>query len=1153
MLSFLKRRAFWTVVGLILAAILVLIFGPLVAFGSWRPMDSLSGRLIAIAGLFSWYGLWTVLKRARAHRAGQQLATAVVKQAEPDRPSADVVQLRERFEEAIAALNKGKRGGQNLYELPWYVIIGAPGSGKTTALVNSGLHFPLEQRSGKAALRGVGGTRNCDWWFTEEAVLLDTAGRYTTQDSDAAADSAGWLEFLALLKKYRKRRPVNGVLLAISAHDLMVQGQAGREAHVAAARRRLTELNKELKIQLPVYVLVTKCDLVAGFTEYFDNLTQDERAQVWGVTFPREQTEQGTAAGQYAAEFDALIQRLNERVLSRIEDDHDIQRRARVFGFPQQMAALRESLTAFVTDVFEATRFDQKVLLRGVYFTSGTQEGTPIDRLLGALGRRFQAAEAVAPPSGRGRAYFISRLLKDVVLAESGLAGVNRRFEFQTAAVQMGAYAALILAGLLGVFLLWNSYGTNRNYLTEYTGHTTTVARGLTSDSSAPADLLPRLDRVRGLVDRAKAYRTDVSWLSRGWGLNQGPWVEESASDLYKSELSKALLETAKTRIEQRLQELLARRDAVGMYEYLRAYLMLEDPERFDRAQVEKVANIEWRAAYSSDPKSADRLTAHFSSLLEYDLPGIQTDQELVARVRRAIPPEMVPHLIYSQIKLEYDKKNLPPPPIESFFVGNVFRRAANARVIPGMFSKAGFDAMAAVVEDADERFERELWVWGDEMPGRLPTDVRRREIWDAYESEYIREWEAMLGGLGIAPSGSREALLEIVRGIVAEGSGSALKQLLTVVRTHTMLAASMTQPKPEGVIGTVRSTFAEWDRWIRDWSATHGQEPGAKVTIHFKHLHALLQETGGAAPIDKLIEQVKELGKQLQSMGGDRVGGDASAGAVEGLAQTAEGLKREAAELKGPAAGLGAVLAELANSAVRVSRGDLSKGLNEKLAVVLAECRQAINGRYPFEKNSREDVTVADFGRVFGPSGLFDRFIRSELSQVGVVLGNKIDWKTISGGIDAAGLSGVNRQRLQDALTIQDLFFSGKTGYVVSVTEAGPQEKLDRFELTLDGEKRVFKYDPQRPLERTWPGPLPGEAAAVFVDRAGRQSPIVERGVWAVFRLIDTGAVSTQSQNRFQVRLSRDGFFAELDFEGASVKNPFGRLPLLRNFSCGG
>src|SRR4029077_14233351 len=101
--------------------------------------------------------------------------------------------------EAVGVLPGGQGAGGSLYDLPWYVFIGAPGSGKTTALVNSGLKFPADQRGSKAAVRGVGGPRNCDWWFTDEAVFLDTAGRYTTQYSDATSDSEGWREFLALL------------------------------------------------------------------------------------------------------------------------------------------------------------------------------------------------------------------------------------------------------------------------------------------------------------------------------------------------------------------------------------------------------------------------------------------------------------------------------------------------------------------------------------------------------------------------------------------------------------------------------------------------------------------------------------------------------------------------------------------------------------------------------------------------------------------------------------------------------------------------------------------------------------------------------------------------------------------------------------------
>ena len=104
--------------------------------------------------------------------------------------------------------------------------------------------------------------------------------------------------------------------------------------------------------------------------------------------------------------------------------------------------------TQFVSDVFSSTHFDRRILLRGVYFTSGTQDGTQIDRLLGAIGRRLGVApEAVAPQAGRGKSYFVEQLLKDVVIPESGLAGVNRRLELKKAAWQLGSYAAIVLVG----------------------------------------------------------------------------------------------------------------------------------------------------------------------------------------------------------------------------------------------------------------------------------------------------------------------------------------------------------------------------------------------------------------------------------------------------------------------------------------------------------------------------------------------------------------------------------------------------------------------------------------------------------------------------------------------------------------------------------
>jgi type VI secretion system protein ImpL len=323
MRALLKNRTVLIALGLVLLALLIWFAGPYFAFADRKPLESAVARLILILVMVVVYAATVQLRQLRGARAGAQLASAVAAQDEGDASSAraaaaDGAQLRRRFEEAVDALKRSRRKGlASLYELPWYIIIGPPGSGKTTVLVNSGLNFPLAQKFGKEALRGVGGTRNCDWWFTDEAILLDTAGRYTTQDSDARADAAGWATFLQLLSKYRRRQPINGVIVAVSAADLLAAGEAEMQRHAVAIRERLEELRRNVRINVPVYFLLTKCDLIAGFSEFFDELGQDARAQVWGTTFAIELTESGRAAGAFGREFDRLVGFRRARAIAR--------------------------------------------------------------------------------------------------------------------------------------------------------------------------------------------------------------------------------------------------------------------------------------------------------------------------------------------------------------------------------------------------------------------------------------------------------------------------------------------------------------------------------------------------------------------------------------------------------------------------------------------------------------------------------------------------------------------------------------------------------------------------------------------------------------------------------------------------------------------
>ena len=202
----------------------------------------------------------------------------------------------------------------------------------------------------RAEIRGVGGTRNCDWFFTSEAVLIDTAGRYTTQDSHAPVDRGAWQAFLDLLKKHRPRQPINGVLVAISASDLLAD-EGVREAHARAVRDRLAEISERLGVQVPVYLMLTKCDLISGFAEFFEDLDNEQRQQVWGATFAIDAEGSPAPLARGRVRPPARAAR-RAPAGSPARRDATCERRALIFGFPSQVALLGRPLESFIREAF---------------------------------------------------------------------------------------------------------------------------------------------------------------------------------------------------------------------------------------------------------------------------------------------------------------------------------------------------------------------------------------------------------------------------------------------------------------------------------------------------------------------------------------------------------------------------------------------------------------------------------------------------------------------------------------------------------------------------------------------------------------------------------------------------------------------------------
>jgi type VI secretion system protein ImpL len=364
------------------ALIVVLVFG-LVIFAGWPWWVGafiLIGLLGIVLAIVLARKIWSRRReRMFIHQIIQQDESMRKGMALKEQDSAR--ELQARWKEAVDALRSShlRKQGNPLYVLPWYMVIGESGSGKTTAIQSARLSSPFAQVSRTS---GISGTRNCDWWFFEQAILIDTAGRYAIP-VDQDRDKDEWQKFLTLLAKFRKKEPLNGLVVTVAADHLTRSTPEALQAEGRSIRSRVEELMRMLGARFPVYVLVTKCDLVQGASQFCESLPEKALQQAMGLV---NQELSGDAAGFAATTFATVSERLRELRLLLLNKTRERSAASAMLIFPEEFERLQDPLTVFVGGAFQENAYQETPLLRGIFFSSGRQEGTPFSHFLGALG-----------------------------------------------------------------------------------------------------------------------------------------------------------------------------------------------------------------------------------------------------------------------------------------------------------------------------------------------------------------------------------------------------------------------------------------------------------------------------------------------------------------------------------------------------------------------------------------------------------------------------------------------------------------------------------------------------------------------------------------------------------------------------------------------
>ncbi|WP_304640692.1 type VI secretion system membrane subunit TssM [Pseudomonas sp.] len=1125
-LTLFRRSWAWSLVLVLALAALVWTLGPALAINDRKPWGTPSARLLTISMLFLGWGMSLVFnswKSARKQKAEESDSEAQERLRRENLIVEEQAELHGRFKQALRTLSRSSlykgRSERWRQELPWYLLLGPQGSGKTSLLEFSGLEFPLNEQDSKRSNLEISGTRYAEWYFAEHGVLLDTTGRYLTQP-DPNVDSLGWQTLLGLLRT-RRQRPLNGVLVNIPVELLLSDNQLELETLARQTRQRLLEINQKLGMEVPVYLVLSKSDRIPGFDEYFDQLSADENDQVLGASFRKGQD--GTDLQVVRGEFESVLHRLNSQVITRMHQERDIARRGRILDFPHQLGRLGEPLSLFIELAFAGNRYQRATQLRGFYLTSAPSMEAGLDPLTTRIGRNLGPTGSPLPAQRSGRARFIRHLLSRVIFPEAELAGLDqreiRRINWRQRALYASAALVMVVSGLAWT----NSFSVNHGRLEQLR----TLAQKLERDQRDLLDV-SQTERMVEILDQSYAAtrvyppRRDTRWRERA-GLYQGDELRTELNEAYLHNLEELLLRSIAQRLEAQVSA--SSHDREKLFSSLRAYLMLNLQNRRNKAWLAEWMAADWSHRFPGNSALQNSLNEHFNRLLNHPFKAYPLDQQLVTEARQYLRDESLATVLY-RVLVE-QAGSLP----EYRLINHLGPRGAlltsNQNSLPGLYTRAGYQQVfLARGNDLVQHMLRDNWVLGD-SDTLSAQDLQRlmQEMEQLYFEDYANHWTEMLALLAMDPLGDASQAAQQLTGLAA--ANSPIVKLLEELRTNTRLS---------------------------DQSAASNRAMRS-MERRFEPLHQLLDDNGNpGSEMLQALQALDALHNQLNTLAHASVPGqaafDMARARIAGQPDAINLVRASAARLPQP---VGGWLTAVARDSWMLVLNDTYQYVSQRYrSELLAAWRSSVGERYPFARESESEVTLGDFREFFKVGGTADKFFDRYLQPFVNSSGDGYRVRQI----DGSGLP-ISRDMLAQLGRVEHIrrsFFAENPNEPQVSFRLEPfflDSNLGRASLRIGYQNMEYRHGPIIQTAFRWPTEADtGRTSLVLEDLGGRRMTLDHnRGLWSLFRLLDELEVGHHSERDvLLLKANLSGMRAQYLLHSQRSPNPFD-LALLREF----
>lgn len=1015
-----------------------------------------------VVGLIG-YGIYWLIQRRRHAKQGKELADAIEKETAADldgqKNKEELQLINQQMKESIQLIRKSKlgdkKGNAALYELPWYMVIGNPAAGKSSAIYNSGLKFPFEENHQKMVSSGLSGTRNCDWFFSTEGVLLDTAGRYSVYSEDHSE----WLGFLNLLKKNRSKAPVNGLILIVSIAELISQSPESSIKLAKNLRARIQDLTERLEVVTPVYLVFSKMDLISGFTEFFDCYEAQEYNQAWGATLPYDQGSSQNAVELFEKHYNILYDGLKGVSTTHLSRRHSQNISPSVMTFPLEFKTLKPVLKTFIGTLFEENPYQFQPVFRGFYFTSALQQGAIESPMTAEIADEFHLSQIPnAKPveqktSTREHSYFLTGLFSQVILKDKDLVKqhINANKKRQRYLVFIGSLVGVAM--VLGVWV-W-SYRNNQQLIADVQADLNKVEQ---LEKVSGGQLATQLDALLILQNRLQQLDEfdDHRPMKFGFGLYQGNGLREQLKAEYLKGIQQIVLAPTQQNIAQYLQKVKANEavlkanqvnvevkqtpktgqylepsdsNAQDAYNALKAYLIMSNPQYMDASHLSDQVTRFWRPWLDNNRgemprgemiQKAEQVLSYAMTLSnEKQFPILSADTQLVDQTRQVLVAVVrgmpARDRVYNEIKMRAAVRY--PALTTAQIVGEQNKNLIlGSYALPGVFTQKAWSEYVeqAIEEVSNKPTDSKDWVLNTRQSDDLtfsgsPEQIRKQLI-ALYKEEYVTEWRKFLNGMYFAKANDFAQQVKNIDAL-GEPKNSPIRTLFDRVAAETnwdnpVVQAELATPQ-KGFVGWFKTKVLSQDsKELSKQALDRAQGPISQQYQAFYQIVRKRDDQQNKSLLDEYLEQLSQVRSKFNDL---KNAGDIGPSAVNLVKQT---VNDQTSVFN--------VVQKQIDEKMLMGANEIDQQLLQKLLVspltqsfetLITPAQDEINKlwtiqayqpftmnlskKYPFNSSATLQATSNEIAQILGESGSIARFVKESLDPFIIRRGYTLTSKT--------------------------------------------------------------------------------------------------------------------------------------------------------------